>query len=72
MFFAASKDGSIHQMNLFRQREDKSGSIAEAIGGAGVTDIIRVGDEEQTRTQKRRLIAVGFVLKYLRLTPSHF
>ncbi|KAJ6496765.1 WD40 repeat-like protein [Mycena vulgaris] len=60
MFFAASKDGSIHQMNLFRQREDKSGShIMEAIGGAGVTDIIRVGDEDQTKAQKRRLISVG-------------
>ncbi|KAJ7636093.1 WD40 repeat-like protein [Mycena polygramma] len=60
MFFAASKDGSIHQMNLFRQREDKTGGLVmEAIGGAGVTDIIRVGDEEQTKAQKRRLISVG-------------
>ncbi|KAJ7132140.1 WD40 repeat-like protein [Mycena epipterygia] len=60
MFFAASKDGSIHQMNLFRQREDKSSSqIMEAIGGAGVTDIIRVGDEDQTKAQKRRLISAG-------------
>ncbi|KAJ7173763.1 WD40 repeat-like protein [Mycena filopes] len=60
MFFAASKDGSIHQMNLFRQREDKSGGhVMEAIGGAGVTDIIRVGDEQQTKAQKRRLISVG-------------
>ncbi|KAJ7281918.1 WD40 repeat-like protein [Mycena rebaudengoi] len=59
MFFAASKDGSIHQMNLFRQREDKSGGpIMEAIGGAGVTDIIRVGEDEQ-KAQKRRLISVG-------------
>ncbi|KAJ7880351.1 WD40 repeat-like protein [Mycena olivaceomarginata] len=60
MFFAASKDGSIHQMNLFRQREDKSGGHAmEAIGGAGVTDIIRAGDNDQTKAQKRRLITVG-------------
>ncbi|KAJ6624937.1 WD40 repeat-like protein [Mycena sp. CBHHK59/15] len=60
MFFAASKDGSIHQMNLFRYREDKSGGhVMEAIGGAGVTDIIRVGDEEQRRAQKRRLISAG-------------
>ncbi|KAF8196763.1 WD40 repeat-like protein [Mycena galopus ATCC 62051] len=59
MFFAASKDGSIHQMNLFRQREDKSGGHAmEAIGGAGVTDIIHAG-EDQTKAQKRRLISVG-------------
>ncbi|KAJ7113691.1 WD40 repeat-like protein [Mycena crocata] len=60
MFFAASKDGSIHQMNMFRQREDKSGGhVMEAIGGAGVTDIIRVGNEDQTKAQKRRLISVG-------------
>ncbi|KAJ6504901.1 hypothetical protein C8R47DRAFT_1104131 [Mycena vitilis] len=60
MFFAASKDGSIHQMNLFRQREDKTGGLVmEAIGGAGVTDIIRVGDAEQSKAQKRRLISVG-------------
>ncbi|KAJ7850065.1 WD40 repeat-like protein [Mycena olivaceomarginata] len=53
MFFAASKDGSIHQLNLFRQREDKSGGHAmEAIGGAGVTDIIH-------KSTKRRLITVG-------------
>ncbi|KAJ7035634.1 WD40 repeat-like protein, partial [Mycena alexandri] len=60
MFFAASKDGSIHQMNLFRQREDNSGShVMEAIGGSGVTDIIRVGDEHQAKAPKRRLISVG-------------
>ncbi|KAJ7623486.1 WD40 repeat-like protein [Roridomyces roridus] len=60
MFFAASKDGSIHQMDLFRQREDKTGGhLLEAIGGAGVTDIIRVGDDAHTKTQKKRLISVG-------------
>ncbi|KAF7370878.1 Pre-rRNA-processing protein IPI3 [Mycena sanguinolenta] len=59
MFFAASKDGSIHQMNLFRQREDKSSAFSmEAIGGAGVTDIIHAGGD-QTKAQKRRLISVG-------------
>lgn len=33
----------------------------EAIGGAGVTDIIRAGDNDQTKAQKRRLITVGSV-----------
>ncbi|KAJ7089699.1 WD40 repeat-like protein, partial [Mycena belliarum] len=60
MFFAASKDGSVHQMNLFREREGKSGShVLEAVGGAGVMDIIRVGDEDQPQAHKRRLISVG-------------
>ncbi|KAL0064415.1 Pre-rRNA-processing protein ipi3 [Marasmius tenuissimus] len=47
LFFAASADGSIHQMNLFRERE--------AIGGGGVSDVIRATDE----TRKERLINVG-------------
>ncbi|CAK5267775.1 unnamed protein product [Mycena citricolor] len=60
LFFAASKDGSIHQMNLFKQREDKSGAArVDAIGGAGVTDIIRAGEEDTRKAQKRRLISVG-------------
>jgi pre-rRNA-processing protein IPI3 len=72
MFFAASKDGSIHQMNLFRQREEKSGGhVMEAIGGAGVTDIIRVGDEDQTKAQKQRLISVGSVPFFFFLIPRH-
>jgi len=59
MFFAGSADGSIHQMNLFRQREDSAGGqVTEAVGGAGVSDIIRVGDED-TRIKKKRLISVG-------------
>ncbi|CAK5273820.1 unnamed protein product [Mycena citricolor] len=60
LFFAASKDGSIHQMNLFKQREDKSGAArVDAIGGAGVTDIIRAGEEDTRKAQKRRLILLG-------------
>lgn len=60
LFFAASADGSIHQMNLFRQRSDKAGrQIIEAVGGAGVTDIIRTEDDREA--QKKRLISVGFV-----------
>lgn len=64
MFFAASSDGSIHQMNLFRQRDNKSGGqITEAVGGAGVSDIIRVGDEDP-QVRKKRLISVRYVTFY--------
>lgn len=60
LFFAASADGSIHQMNLFRERETKLGGIVtEAIGGGGVTDIIRVDDDESREARKKRLISVG-------------
>jgi pre-rRNA-processing protein IPI3 len=46
-------------MNLFRQRDDKlGGQVTEAIGGAGVSDIIRV--EEMRESQKKRLISVGY------------
>lgn len=59
LFFAASADGSIHQVNLFRQREDKfSRAAIEAIGGGGVSDAIRVNDMDTTAT-KKRLISVG-------------
>ncbi|THH13451.1 hypothetical protein EW146_g6764 [Bondarzewia mesenterica] len=59
LFFAASADGSIHQVNLFRKRMDKGGGIAtEAVGGAGVSDIVRIGDEDP-REAKKRLISVG-------------
>jgi len=61
MFFAASssEDGSIYQMNLFRQLEEKTkGSTVEAIGGGGVNDIIRVLDYSEG-SQKKRLINVG-------------
>ncbi|KAF5316035.1 hypothetical protein D9619_006353 [Psilocybe cf. subviscida] len=59
-FFAASAEGSIHQMNLFRERENKlGGTVTEAIGGAGVTDIIRIDDEDSRQARKKRLITVG-------------
>ncbi|KAG6890965.1 hypothetical protein C0992_011724 [Termitomyces sp. T32_za158] len=70
---AASRDGSIHQVNLFRQRDTKSGGqFTEAIGGAGVSDIIRVG-EEGSEAQKKRLISVGQPITALSisLTSSH-
>ncbi|KAJ7918789.1 WD40 repeat-like protein [Mycena leptocephala] len=45
--------------DLTEQRRKIGGHVMEAIGGAGVTDIIRVGDEDQTKAQKQRLISVG-------------
>lgn len=48
-------------MNLFRERASKSGGIVtEAIGGAGVTDVIRVDDDENREARKKRLISVGY------------
>ena len=50
LFFASSssEDGSIHQVNLFKQKEDKfARSGLEAVGGAGVADIIRIDGEGQ-------------------------
>ncbi|KAI0793928.1 WD40 repeat-like protein [Fomes fomentarius] len=59
LFFAASADGSIHQVNLFRQREDKFTRAAmEAVGGAGVSDVIRINDTDPNAA-KKRLISVG-------------
>ncbi|KAG2129202.1 WD40-repeat-containing domain protein [Suillus bovinus] len=56
-FFAASPDGSIYQVNLFRQRTEKhAGQTIEAIGGAGVSDVIRVADEDSN--SRKRLISV--------------
>jgi pre-rRNA-processing protein IPI3 len=47
LFFAASLDGSIYQVSLFRQRAEKhAGQTIEAVGGAGVSDLIRVADED--------------------------
>ena len=57
MFFAASVDGSIHQVNLFSQREDR---FAAAVGGRGAADPIRIGDNSgSTGPTKKRLISVG-------------
>ncbi|KAH9924730.1 WD40 repeat-like protein [Fomitopsis serialis] len=59
LFFAGSADGSIHQVNLFRQRVDKFGRAAmEAVGGGGVNDTIRINDEDP-QAAKKRLISVG-------------
>ncbi|KIL00758.1 hypothetical protein PAXRUDRAFT_29581 [Paxillus rubicundulus Ve08.2h10] len=60
LFFASSPDGSIHQVNLFRERETKhkGGPFIEAVGGSGVSDIIRV-DEAENTAGRQRLISVG-------------
>ncbi|TBU49181.1 WD40 repeat-like protein [Dichomitus squalens] len=59
LFFAASADGSVHQVNLFRQREDRfSRAAMEAVGGAGVGDVIRINDTDPAAARKR-LISVG-------------
>ncbi|OSX64261.1 hypothetical protein POSPLADRAFT_1137645 [Postia placenta MAD-698-R-SB12] len=59
LFFAASMDGSVHQVNLFRQREDKFGRAAmEAVGGGGISDVIRINDLDP-QSAKKRLISVG-------------
>ena len=60
LFFAASRDGFIHQVNLFRQRDDKLSRVLEAVGGGGSTDVIRMTDEDQ-EAAKKRLISVGYV-----------
>jgi pre-rRNA-processing protein IPI3 len=68
MFFAASSDGSVHQMNLFRHRDDKFGmQTVEAVGGAGVSGIVRVGDDSQTN--KKRLISIGYFLLTVPVFP---
>jgi len=56
IFFAASVDGSIHQVNLFTQREDR---FAAAVGGGGAADPMRVGDESGSSGPTKRLISVG-------------
>lgn len=57
IFFAASVDGSIHQVNLFTQREDR---FATAVGGGGAADQIRIGDGPgSTGPTHKRLISVG-------------
>lgn len=59
LFFAASGDGSIHQVDLYRTRIDKThGRMAEAVGGAGVGDTSSVAENERNASN-RRLVTVG-------------
>lgn len=47
-------------MNMFQERESKvGGSVTEAVGGAGVTDVIRADDDDSREARKKRLITVG-------------
>lgn len=60
-FFAASAspDGSLHRVNLFRERDIKyKGKIIEAIGGVESHSVIHVNDEPEDEG-KKRLITVG-------------
>lgn len=57
LYFAASEDGSIQQVNLFRQREDKFSRTGMEAAGGGVPETIRVDSEQSTK----RLISVGYV-----------
>lgn len=58
MFFAASLDGLVHQVNLFRERDSRhGGKIIEAVGGAGATDVVHVDDD----AGKMRLITMRYV-----------
>jgi pre-rRNA-processing protein IPI3 len=66
LFFAASTDGSIHQVNLFRTKANKTGGyVAETVGGGGVNDILSIADDDPS-ANKRRLISVGCVTPSLR------
>lgn len=60
VFFAGSADGDIHQVNLFKRRQDKLSRVLEAVGGAGSTDIVRPTEEDED-SLKKRLIPVGCV-----------
>ena len=59
LFFASSPDGSIYQVNLFREREIKNnaGPFIEAVGGAGATDVVRFDADDAAG--RKRLIDVG-------------
>lgn len=61
VFFAASPNGHIHQVNLFRKRMDKFGQrieISEAVGGGGQGSAEMIAFED---AEKKRLISVGCV-----------
>lgn len=53
-------------MDLYRTRIDKThGRVAEAIGGAGVSDTLSVAENERD-SSNRRLVTVGCVTPSLR------
>lgn len=63
VFFAASPDEQIHQVNLFRPRKDKVSNQGggptsmEAVGGGGQGSAEMIALEEDA--EKKRLISVG-------------
>jgi pre-rRNA-processing protein IPI3 len=72
VFFAASPNGQVHQVNLFRRRTDKFGQrneIPEAVGGGGQGSAEMIALEEDA--EKKRLISVGysFIPKFLHSLP---
>ncbi|TFK51715.1 WD40 repeat-like protein [Heliocybe sulcata] len=46
-FFAASsgEEGVVYQMNLFKHAKSRKNTMIEAVGGGGVMDIVRIGEE---------------------------
>lgn len=59
-------------MNLFRTRIDKTrGPIAEAVGGAGVGDVLSVA-EDGPNANKRRLVSVACVTPSLRYSQQSY
>ncbi|KZV72236.1 WD40 repeat-like protein [Peniophora sp. CONT] len=66
LFFAAAEGakGDVYQVNMFRRRDDGRG---EAVGGAGVADIIRISDDEAKESSKR-IINVGEPVSALALS----
>lgn len=66
-FFAASSNGQIHQVNLFRRRIDTFGQpseMYEAVGGGGQGSAEMIGFED---AERKRLISVG----YSSISDSH-
>lgn len=46
-------------MNLFRERESTLGPVTEAVGGAGVTGVVRIENDQSREERRKRLITVG-------------
>lgn len=58
-------------MNLFRTRIDKThGRVAEAVGGAGVSNLLSVAEDDRDASN-RRLVSVGCVIPSLRYQPHN-
>lgn len=59
--FAGAHNGSIHQVNLYREVENSAGGKAglmEAVGGGGPGEVVMVEDDGP---QLNRLITIGYV-----------